>query len=268
MVGFSNCSIGDHDSMSERETYQPGVPCWVDTLQPDVDAALRFYAALFGWEFDGPGPGDYYVAKLRGRDVAGVGARPPGVPIAWHTYVSVANVDDTARAAAGHVRLEPFDALPAGRVAVLEDPSGAAIGLWEPAERQGAQVVNEPGAWSMSMLHAQDPGDFYRDVFGWESEPFGPPGVSLFRLPDCIAGEPGQPVPRDVVAVMAPPEPGAPAFWSVGFWVDDADALAARVPDLGGSVVAPPFDGFGMRQAVLADPAGAAFSVTTAPGPH
>jgi predicted enzyme related to lactoylglutathione lyase len=253
--------------MSERDSYQPGVPCWVDNLVPDLDAALRFYAELFGWEFDGPGPGDYYVAKLRGRDVAGVGAQPPGVPAAWNTYVSVASVEDVVRAAAGHVTVEPFDALPAGRVAVLEDPSGAAIGLWEPAERHGAQLVNEPGAWSMSMLYAQDPGNFYRELFGWEAEPFGAPGVSLFRLPGFVGGEPGQPVPRDVVAVIAPPEPGSAPAWGVGFWVTDADDVAARAPQLGGRVLAEPFDGFGMRQAVLADPAGAAFSVTTAPHP-
>ena len=251
--------------MSERDTYQPGVPCWVDNLVPDPAEAMRFYGELLGWEFDGPGPGDYYVAKLRGRDVAGVGAQPPGVPAAWNTYVSVASADEVARAAAGHVRLEPFDALPAGRVGVLEDPAGAVIGVWEPAERHGAQLVNEAGAWSMSVLHASGVVDFYRDVFGWEPEPFAP-GMSLLRLPGYVGGEPGQPVPRDVVAVMA--EEDGPAYWSVGFWVGDADAVAARTPELGGSVLAPPFDAGGMRHAVLADPAGAAFQVTTAPGPH
>ncbi len=247
--------------MSERETYPPGVPCWVDNLVPDVEAALRFYRELLGWEFDGPGPGDYYVARLRGSDVAGVGAQPPGVAAGWNTYVSVASVSDTARSA-GRVRVEPFDALPAGRVAVIEDPAGAAVGLWEPAERQGAQLVNEPSAYAMSMLHTPDPGDFYRDVFGWEIEPFAP-GVSLFRLPGYFGGEPSQPVARDVVAVMAEAE--GPAHWSVDFWVSDADSLAGRVIELGGSVVSPPYDAGPMRQAVLADPFGAAFSVTTAP---
>ena len=118
--------------MSEREMYQPGAPCWVDTLQPDSKATIRFYAELLGWEFDGPGPGGYYVARLHGRDVAGVGAQPPGVPSAWNTYVSVASAKDAAQAAAGaggRVLMERFDALPAGSVAVLEDPTGAVIGL-------------------------------------------------------------------------------------------------------------------------------------------
>jgi predicted enzyme related to lactoylglutathione lyase len=254
--------------MSERATYRPGVPCWVDTLDPDPQAAMRFYGALLGWEFDGPGPGDYYVARLRGRDVAGVGAQPPGVPAAWSTYVAVASAEEGARAGAGaggRVVMQPFDALPAGRVAVLEDPTAAVIGLWEARERTGCQLVNEPGAYVMSVLHTGQPQDaarFYRDTFGWETEPFTP-GAALFRLPGYVGGEPAQPVPRDVVAVMAEGE--GRARWSVGFWVPDADALAARTPELGGSVLAPPFDAGGMRQAVLADPAGAAFSVTTVP---
>jgi predicted enzyme related to lactoylglutathione lyase len=255
--------------MSERDTYPPGVPCWVDTLQPDPQGTMWFYGELFGWSFDGPGPGDYYEARLRGRHVAGVGAQPPGAPTAWNTYVSVTSAENAARAAAGaggRVALEPFDALPAGRVAVLEDPSGAQIGLWEATERHGCQLVNEPSAYTMSVLHAPDPdaaARFYGDVFRWETEPFAP-GMTLFRLPGYVGGEPAQPVPRDVVAVMA--ADGDRTHWSVGFWVHDADALAERAPELGGSVLDAPSDAAPMRQAVLADPAGAAFSVTTAPG--
>jgi uncharacterized protein len=256
--------------MSERDEHQPGVPCWVDLLAPDPAATIGFYGEVLGWEFDGPGPGQYYVAQTRGRDVAGVGAQPPGVPTAWNTYVSVASAEQAVEAAAGaggQVLVAPFDVLPAGSVAVIADPSGAALGLWEPRDRQGAQLVNEASAWAMSMLHTPDPEGceaFYGEVFGWESEAFGPPGVTLFRLPGYVGGEPQQPVPRDVVAAMAPAD-GEP-YWSVDFWVDDADSVADRAAALGGTVVAPPSDASGMRQAVLADPAGAAFSVTTAPG--
>jgi predicted enzyme related to lactoylglutathione lyase len=251
--------------VSERDTYPPGVPCWVDNLVADVDEAVRFYGELFGWEFDGPGPGDYYVAKVRGRDVAGVGSAPPGVPAGWNTYVSVASVEDAVRAA-NNVVVQPLDALPAGRLAALQDPGGAVIGLWEPAQRQGCQRVNEASAYAMSALHTPEPevaARFYRDAFGWEIEEFAP-GVSLFRLPGYVGGEPQQPVPRDVIAVMAKDE--EPARWSVDFWVADADELAARVPGLGGSVIVEPFDSIPTRQAVLADPFGAVFSVTTAAG--
>jgi predicted enzyme related to lactoylglutathione lyase len=251
--------------MSKRDSYPPGVPCWVDNLVADVDEALRFYGALFGWEFDGPGPGDYYVAKLRGRDVAGVAAAPPGVSAGWNTYVSVANADDTA-SAAERVVVEPFDALPAGRVAAIEDPFGAIIGVWEPADRQGCQLVNEASAYAMSALHTPEPdaaARFYRDLFGWETDEFAP-GVSLFRLPGYVGGEPQQPVPRDVIAAMTKDD--GPARWSVDFWVSDADTLAGHVDELGGTVVVPPFDSVPTRQALLADPFGAVFSVSTAAG--
>ena len=70
--------------MSERDDYEPGVPCWIDTLQPDPEAAMAFYAELFGWEPAGPGempgdpPGRYFVARLRGRDIGGIGSQPTG----------------------------------------------------------------------------------------------------------------------------------------------------------------------------------------------
>lgn len=250
--------------MSERDSYPPGVPCWVDNLVGEVDAALRFYAELFGWEFDGPGPGDYFVARVRSRDVAGLGQAPTGVSAGWNTYVSVASVDDAVRAA-DSVLVEPADVLPAGRLAAIQDPAGAIIGLWEPADREGCQLVNEAGAYAMSALHTPDvdtAARYYRDMFGWENEPFAP-GVSLFRLPGYVGGEPAQPVPRDVIAVMAKDD--GPARWSVDFWVPDVDALAGRVPGLGGRMVVAPFDSIPTRQAVLADPFGAVFSVTTAP---
>ena len=85
--------------MSQRDDYEPGVPCWIDTLQPDPEAAMAFYGALFGWEFAGPGPMGYRVARLRGRDVAGIGAQPadgPAPPPAWTTYVYVESADETA----------------------------------------------------------------------------------------------------------------------------------------------------------------------------
>ena len=259
--------------MSERDGHQPGVPCWVDLLSDDMTASMSFYGGVLGWEFDGPGPGQYFVAQTRGRDVAGVGAQPAGgAPVAWNTYVSVSSVDQAGEAAVasgGQLLVAPFDALPAGRVAVIADPSGAALGLWEPRDRQGAQLVNEASAWAMSMLHTTDPDAceaFYAAVFGWESEAFGPPGLKLFRLPGYVGGEPQQPVPLDVVAAMAPAD--GESYWSVDFWVDDADSVAEATARLGGSVLAPPSDAGGMRQAVLSDPAGAAFSVTTAPGPR
>jgi uncharacterized protein len=262
--------------MSQRDDYQPGVPCWIDTLQPDPHAAMAFYAGVFGWDFAGPGPGEYFVARLRGRDVAGVGAQltdgGPSRP-SWNTHVSVASADDAARraqSAGGSVLVEPFDALPAGRLAVLADPTGAAFCVWEPGERQGAQLVNEPGAWAMSQLQTSDTeaaAAFYGALFDWTTETFGEGegAVTMFRLPGYVGGEPQQPVSREVVATMGTSGDDTPAHWSANFWVDDVDAVAAKAVELGGTAVAPPFDSAMARMAVLADPHGASFSINNVP---
>ena len=259
--------------MSERDQYPTGVPCWIDSAQPDPSSALGFYGPLLGWEFVGPGampgdpPGDYYVASVRGKDVAGISSRPPGASSrpAWMTYVAVDSADaiaDRARDAGGTVVAEPFDAPPAGRMAVILDPAGAAFSVWEAGTRPGAQIVNEPSAWSMSILRTGDPEGakaFYRALFGWEAEPFAPE-VTLFRLPGYVGGEPAQPVPRDVVAAMT--TAGDEASWGVDVWVDDADATAARASELGGTVHVGPHEIPGFRNAVIADPEGAVLSIS------
>jgi predicted enzyme related to lactoylglutathione lyase len=252
-------------AMSERAEYPAGVPCWADVLVPEPEAALAFYGPLFGWEFSDPAAGNYFVARVRGRDVAGVG-QAPAMPL-WNTYVRVASADaaaEHARTAGGTVAVEPHDALPAGRLAVVIDPAGAAIALWEAGAREGAQLVNEPGTWTMSSLHMADAAAasaFYGAVFGWEPEAFGP--VTLFRRPGYVGGEPGQPIPRDVVAVMASPSAEIPPHWNVNLRVADADATADQTAELGGTVIAAPMDTPGFRSAVLADPQGAVFSVSS-----
>lgn len=263
--------------MSEREHYEPGVPCWVDTAQPDVDSAVSFYSELFGWEVVGPGempgppPGRYFVARTRGRDVAGVSSLPEGAAPAWNTYIAVDSADAAAervRDAGGAVIVAPFDAPPAGRMAVVADPTGAAFCLWEGHDRSGAQVVNEPSAWSMSMLSTNDlagASAFYETVFGWKAErvDFGGAEITLFRLPGYVGGEPHQPVPRDVVGVMTPLKAnGTGPHWSVDFWIRDADGAAATAAKLGGTVVAGPYDNAGFRSAMIRDPQGAMFSVS------
>jgi uncharacterized protein len=263
--------------MSDRDHYPPGVPCWVATIQPDPKAAAAFYGELFGWEYE---DGDLFVARLRGRDVAAVAPLPPSVdpspPAAWITDVCVDNADETAakaRSAGGRVVAEPSEG-PAGRAAVIADPSGAVFGASERRLHKGAQLVNEPGAWSMSALQTADSEDakrFYGAVFGWTAEGFDLGGVevSLWRLDGYVGGEPEQPVPRDVVATMTPADRGTPVHWSVDFWVDGLESAAERAERLGGAVTVPPYEipGAPMKQAVLADPAGATFSVTEITAP-
>ena len=253
--------------MSERDGYAPGVPCWVDTWQDDVDGAARFYEEALGWQV-AQGP-DYSMGRLRGRDVAGLGSpSPDGLPAQWTTYVWVDDADATAARttdAGGSVLVEPFDALDGGRIAVIADPQGAALGVWKPGEHRGAQIVNEPSAWAMSMLSTPDPDAaeaFYGSVFGWQTEDFGMGDfqATMWRLPGFFGGEPSQPVPRDVVATMV--EGDGPASWMPDFWVTDADGVAATAEASGGKVVAPPTQNPVGKSAVLADPAGAVFSIS------
>src|SRR4051794_38693338 len=121
--------------MSERDGYEPGVPCWVTTIQPDPTAAAAFYRELFGWEHEDRG--GYFVACRDGKEVAAVAPLPPGVspapPPDWITHVCVDSADeaaDRARSAGGRVLAEPFDLQPAGRSAVIADPAGAVFSVW------------------------------------------------------------------------------------------------------------------------------------------
>ena len=267
--------------MSERDGYEPGVPCWVATVHPDPEKAVSFYTKLFGWEaanlMPPEAPSKYFVCTRRGRDVAAVGSARESdiVPSAWDTYIWAESADDTLAKVAdagGSVILEPFDLLDAARIAVLADPAGAVFGVWQPGEHRGAQLVNEPGAWSISQLNTRDPEGakaFYGAVFGWETDTFdmGEGEITLWRLPGYVGGEPEQPVSREVVGVMVPMSgdrstKDVPAHWRVDFWVEDIDAAADKAAELGGEIKMPPFHTSVGRSAILADPQGAVFSVS------
>jgi uncharacterized protein len=272
--------------MSERDGYIPGVPCWVDTSQPEPEAALPFYAGLFGWEFENVMPdvedGSYFIGRIRGGDVAAVGSVPEGAPpmAMWNTYVWVDSADATAakaRDAGGAVLAEPMDVMEAGRIAVLADPEGAVFCVFEPKEHKGAKVVNEHGSLNFNGLATRDPEGakaFYGAVFGWQTLPLDA-GV-MWTLPGygdhLEESTPGLRVQMtqmgapegfiDVVAALNPiadDDSATPAHWSVNFAVDDAEATAAQAKELGGEVVAGPFDAPWTRMAVIKDPQGATF---------
>jgi uncharacterized protein len=271
----------------ERRGYFPGVPCWVDTSQPDPEAAVDFYSGLFGWEFENTMPpeseGKYFMARLRGADAAAVGSIPEAAPpvAMWNTYVWVESADETAskvRDAGGGVVMEPFDVMDAGRMAVFTDPAGAAFCVWQAKAHRGAGVVNEPGSLNFNGLATRDPASaksFYGSVFGWTTLALDG-GAEMWTLPgygDYLErdnpdlrkqmAQAGAPEGfEDVVASMnpiPPDEPDTPAHWSVTFAVDDADATAAKATELGGQVIAPPFDAPWVRMTVLGDPQGAIF---------
>jgi predicted enzyme related to lactoylglutathione lyase len=270
--------------MPERDGYIPGVPCWIDTSQPDPDAACAFYHSLFGWEFEDvmpPGsPVKYLIGRIRGRDVAAVGSVPEGAPAVatWDTYVWVDSADETvakARAAGGGVVTEPFDVMDAGRTAGLTDPEGAAFSVWQPGAHKGARLVNEHGALNFNTLFTRDPDAaeaFYGAVFGWRRLTI-PAGV-MWTLPgygDHLEEKtPGlreqmaqMGAPAGFIDVVAALNPigarDAEPHWSVTFGVDDVAAIAAKARELGGDIVSGPLDAPWASLAVMNDPQGASF---------
>ena len=273
--------------MPERDGYIPGVPCWIDTSQPDPDAAVTFYSGLFGWDFEDvmppDSPGKYFVGRIRGGDVAAVGSQPEGSPptAVWNTYIWVDSADEAASKvldAGGSVVMEPFDVMDAGRMAVFTDPEGAAFFVWQAKQHKGARIVNEPGSLNFNGLNTRDPErarSFYGAVFGWQTLSLDG-GAEAWRLPgygDFL--EQSNPGLRKRMAEMGAPEgfeevvaqlipiaddqPDTPPHWSVTFAVDDADATAERAAELGGRVIVPPFDAPWVRMTFISDPQGAAF---------
>jgi predicted enzyme related to lactoylglutathione lyase len=262
--------------MNQTRTYPHGVPSWVDTEQPDLDAAQDFYQRLFGWSFttvSPPGAPFYAIASLAGRDVAGLGAAQTE-PAAWNTYIAVEDADATAAratAAGGEIVAEPLDVGPAGRFAICSDPAGAAFRLWQARERPGAQVVNEPGSWNFSDLHTDHPGTlgFYTDLFGWAVENLGfatmlrAPGygdhLEATVDPDIRARQKGVVAPpgfEDAIAWVGALEPGTRPHWHVTFAVEDRDATVAAADRLGAEVVSKD-DSQWTRTALIRDPQGA-----------
>jgi predicted enzyme related to lactoylglutathione lyase len=276
--------------MPERDGYIPGVPCWVDTSQPDPEAAVSFYGPLFDWELEDVMPpdsdGKYFMARVRGKDVAAVGSIPEGAPqqAMWNTYIWVESADDTAskvRDAGGSVVMEPFDVMDAGRMAVFTDPEGAVFCVWQANQNKGAQLVNEHGTVNFNDLNTRDPEgakSFYGSVFGWHTLEL-PGGFEMWTLPDYgdhlerdnpelrknMAEMDAPKGFEDVVASLVPigdDQPDTPPHWNVTFAVDDADAIAEKATELGGKVLMPPFDAPWVRMTIIADPQGATFTAS------
>ncbi|MDK1359870.1 VOC family protein [Arthrobacter sp. zg-Y1219] len=242
-----------------QRTYPEGVPSWIDTEQPDVDAAADFYGELFGWEFEDAMPPDaqgrYLIAKLDGADVGGLAGSDEPAAV-WNTYVAVDDADAAAgrlESAGATVTSGPADAGEGGRAAVLADPEGAEFRLWQARRRLGAQAVNVPGAWNFSDLHTADIGaasGFYREAFDWQADDLG--YGWLIRRPgygDHLEAtvDPGirarqaeifvPPGFEDAIAWYVDAAPNDQPHWHVTFAVADRDQTAALAERIGASVL-------------------------------
>jgi predicted enzyme related to lactoylglutathione lyase len=249
----------------ERDSYEHGVPSWVDLGTPDPEAAAMFYGDLLGWDVEQgpPEAGGYAMATLRGRLVAGLGpAQNPGPPY-WSVYVNVDDVDAIAplvEANGGKAIVPAMDVMTAGRMAIFADPSGAVFGVWQAGDHKGAQLVEEAGAFCWIELMTTDVESarrFYGAVFGWgtEDSDMGGATYTVFQAHG-----------RSIAGMMAKGEhvpPEVPPSWGVYFAVEDTDAAVGLVRERGGQVHVEPTDIEPGRFAIVADPQGASFGIIT-----
>lgn len=251
---------------THRDAWPTGTPAWADITVPDLAAARAFYGPLFGWEFEVGGPelGGYTQAFVDGKRVVGLGepmGTEPAPPPAWCVYLAADDLGATAARIAEAGGQEIVPAMPImdfGTMAIFVDTAGAVFGVWQPGSHTGWDVIEEPGSvvWSEVMVHDQ-PGAlaFYQRVFGYSVEDLSAPGfeyasVSLGGSPLAGVGGYGAQAGID-----------APAAWTLYFAVTDTDASAAKVTELGGTVVSPPTDTPFGRMAIAAGPFGEVFAL-------
>lgn len=236
---------------------------WFEHLSNDIPAARRFYEQLFGWHTETmPMGAQSYSMILNGADgIAGYSKAPRGVPSNWLSYVSVADVDATHRAAVAagaKSQMGPMDMGDVGRGAVVTDPTGATVAIWKGAQGDRPDVPMAPvGAFCWNELWTGDEKKalaFYESVFGYThgSMDMGPQGT-YYML------ESGG---QQRAGLMRSSEPSQLPMWLPYVHVADTDASAAKAQSLGAQIVVPPTDipNIG-RFSVLIDPLGAGLAM-------
>jgi predicted enzyme related to lactoylglutathione lyase len=247
--------------MGERTEHAPGSFSWAELATSDAAGAKAFYEGLFGWETEDMPAGEagtYTMARQEGQWVAAL-FETDDQPPHWNSYVTVEDAGETAGRAAdagGNVITPAFDVMDAGRMAVLQDPTGAVFMAWEPRKHIGAGLVNAHGAlvWNeLATTDAERAKAFYAELFGWTYEPApGDMPYTMVRNGSSLnAG----------ISGLSSEEQGEPPNWSVCFGANSVDEAAAFAGANGGAAIVPPTDSPIGRFAVLRDPQGAVFAV-------
>ncbi|MDP8928936.1 MAG: VOC family protein [Actinomycetota bacterium] len=231
---------------------------WHEQVSPDPKQAEAFYTQLFGWETEvfKPDEIDYAMISAGGQSHGGFGKAIEGAPPPhWLSHVAVESVDETiekAKAAGGALAAGPFDMPEIGRFAIIADPQGAFLSIYQPEGddpfSEGVFVWDELGTTDVDGAQR-----FYERVFGWTTSDMGPEygGYRIFNR-----GETG------IAGFMTLPDASMPAQWQPYVAVDDPDRTTARATELGGSVLVEPMDVPKVgRLAVLRDPQGATVGI-------
>ncbi|HEY1401887.1 MAG TPA: VOC family protein [Terriglobales bacterium] len=255
--------------MANIDQHPAGSFCWIELHTTDQNAAKSFYGSLFGWNpQDMPmGPDGFYtIFKLHGRDAAaGCTLRPDersmGVPSHWMIYIAVDNVDAAvakAEQSGGKILAPAFDVMDAGRMAVVQDPTGAGFCLWKAQKNTGIGIAQVAGTLCWADLSTPDvkrASDFYSGLFGWQiiTDPKDPSGYLHIKNGEHFIGG---------IPPAAHRQPGVPPHWLAYFQVDDVDAIASKAKEMGANLYLAPMtmEGVG-RMSVIADAQGAVFAI-------
>lgn len=252
--------------MSETITHPAGTFCWIELAASDAEVAKRFYTELFGWTASDTPISDgevYTIYRLDGEDAAAsysmmADQRAAGIPSNWMSYVAVDDADATAaraRELGGTLLTEPFDVMEHGRMAVVQDPTGAVFALWQAKDHAGVGIKGATDSLAWNELATPDverAKAFYSALFGWEARRENPAmDYTVFFGPEGMVGGMYQ-----ITEQMQ----GMPPCWLPYFNADDVDAAAEKARSLGATFLMEPTDiPMVGRIAFVKDPQGAMF---------
>jgi predicted enzyme related to lactoylglutathione lyase len=253
--------------MAEAKTAVAHKPVWTDLATSDADAARDFYGKVFGWKIEvSPDPqyGGYALAKIGGKDVAGIGPKQMAeAPTAWTVYIGTSDAEGTvkkAQAAGGNVIVPTMAVGDQGKMAIIQDPSGAMLGIWQSQNMTGAQLYDKPNTMGWAELNSrgvEKATPFYKKLFSWGEKKTPGQGENP-EYTEFQAG--GQSIAGAMeMNPMVPAE--VPSYWMVYFNVDDVDKAFKKVTEAGGKEMLAPQDMPGGRFAIVSDPQGAAFGL-------
>ncbi|HAZ13837.1 MAG: hypothetical protein A2X86_14420 [Bdellovibrionales bacterium GWA2_49_15] len=253
--------------MSEISTYAQNTFCWEDLYTSDLASAKTFYQGMFSWKIEDLRSDDthpYSFFTIKGKEVCGLtkiqaNLQQQKITPHWRTYVSVPNADDVVQVAkiAGATIIDPArDKMEAGRSALIQDPTGALIALWQPKRKIGALVAEVPGSacWRELLTSNLDvAGKFYATVFSWNPRPekFGDMAYVTLKSGDT-----------NVAGMMEMQKEGIPSYWLTYWAVKDCEKSLKKAETLGGKILKPTTSIKKVGKfAVVADPQGAVFAI-------
>ncbi|HZU27136.1 MAG TPA: VOC family protein [Bryobacteraceae bacterium] len=258
--------------MPQIDSHPPGAFCWLELMTSDQTAAKQFYGRLFGWEAnDSPmGPDQTYTIFQLGGGAAGAAytlmadQKEQGVPPNWMLYVATESADSSAARATelgGAILGGPFDVADYGRMAIIRDPQGAVIALWQAKSNPGLTITGVPGTLCWADLSTPDQAGakaFYSAMFGWEITPGQNDSSGYLHIKNGDAFIGGIPPSHQS-------NPNSPPHWLAYIAVTDCDATANLAKDMGAQLYLPPMsiENVG-RMSIIADPQGAVFAIFTA----